>query len=67
MMVSMNKLTIQKRIHILASFVEGNSIRTTSRMTCVAKNTVYKLLRDIGKVCELYHDRVMVDLPCKQA
>jgi transposase-like protein len=53
-MVSMNKLTIQKRVQILASLVEGNSIRSTLRMTGAAKNTVVKLLRDSGQVCEEY-------------
>ena len=65
-MVSMNKLTIQKRVRILSSLVEGNSIRSTSRMTGAAKNTVLKFLRDIGRACERYHDKVMVDLPCKK-
>jgi len=35
-------------------------------MTGIAKNTVAKLLCDIGKVCEEYHDGVMHDLPCKR-
>ena len=65
-MVSMNKLTIQKRVQILSSLVEGNSIRSTVRMTGASKNTVVKLLGDIGRVCEQYHDRIMVDLRCKR-
>jgi len=64
-MVSMNKLTIQKRVQVLGALVEGNSIRSTVRMTGAAKNTVVKLLQDIGQVCEQYHDKVMVNLPCK--
>jgi len=35
-------------------------------MTGVAKNTIVKLLADIGKACERYHDKVMVNLPCKR-
>jgi IS1 family transposase len=35
-------------------------------MTGASKNTVLKFLRDIGQVCERYHDKVMVDLPCKK-
>ncbi len=65
-MVSMNKLTIQERTHILASLVEGNSIRSTVRMTGASKNTISKLLRDIGQVCERYQNQVMVNLPCKR-
>lgn len=41
----MNKLTKEKRIQVIASFVEGNSIRATFRITDVAKGTVLKLLR----------------------
>lgn len=62
----MNQLTKQKRIQVLAALVEGNSIRSTVRMTGVVKNTVIKLLRDIGRVCEQYQNRVMVNLPCKR-
>jgi IS1 family transposase len=63
-MVSMNRLTIEDRIRVVASLVEGNSIRATVRMTGVAKNTVTKLLVDLGTVCSEYQDRVMRDLPC---
>jgi len=62
----MNQLTKDKRVRVIAALVEGNSIRATVRMTSVAKNTVTKLLRDIGQACEQYHDEVMVELPCKR-
>jgi IS1 family transposase len=35
-------------------------------MTGVAKNTVVKLLVDVGRPCERYHDKVMVNLDCKR-
>jgi IS1 family transposase len=63
-MVSMNRLTTEKRAQIIGSLVEGNSIRATVRMTGAAKNTVTKLLVDLGAACAEYQDRVMVDLPC---
>ncbi|HTR23562.1 MAG TPA: IS1 family transposase [Terriglobales bacterium] len=53
----MNTLTNEDRIRIIAALVEGNSIRSTSRMTGVARNTVTKLLVDLGKACMLYHDQ----------
>jgi hypothetical protein len=65
-MVSMNKLTIQKRVQILASLVEGNSIRSTVRMSGAAKNPVAKLLRNVARVCELYQRKNMANLPCKR-
>jgi len=61
----MNKLTIQKRVQVLGALVEGNSIRSTVRMTGAAKNTVVKLLRDIGQVCELYQRKHMVNISCR--
>jgi IS1 family transposase len=54
-MVSMNKLTAADRVRVLAALVEGNSIRATVRMTGVAKNTVVKLLVDVGTACAAYH------------
>ena len=62
----MNRLTREKREQVIAALVEGNSIRSTVRMTGVAKNTVTKLLVDTGASCALYQDRVMRDLPCKR-
>ena len=45
--------------------VEGNSIRATVRITGVAKNTVTKLLVDLGAACSEYQDRVLRDLPLR--
>ena len=63
-MVIMNRLSIEKRAQIIASLVEGNSIRATVRMTGAAKNTVVKLLVDLGAACADYQDAVLRDLPC---
>lgn len=60
----MNKLSREKRCQIVASLVEGNSIRATCRMTDTAKGTVLKLLRDLGAVCAEYQDEHLRDLPC---
>ena len=64
-MVSMNRLSTEKRAQIIGCLVEGNSIRATVRMTGAAKNTVTKLLVDLGEACEHYQDAVLRDLPCK--
>lgn len=53
----MNKLTSSERIAVVGALVEGNSIRSTSRMTGVARNTVTKLLVDLGRACAAYHDK----------
>jgi IS1 family transposase len=62
----MNKLTAAKRVQVIAALVEGNSIRATCRMSGVAKNTVTKLLVDMGKACEEYQDETLRNLPCKR-
>jgi hypothetical protein len=62
----MNKLAPEKRRQVIASLVEGNSIRATVRMTGVSRNTVSKLLVDMGTVCSVHQDRVMRDLTCER-
>ncbi len=52
----MRKLDIKSRALIIRLLVEGNSIRATSRIADVSKNTVNKLLIDAGKACSKYHD-----------
>lgn len=61
-----NKLTIEKRTQIVSMLVEGNSINSTSRMSGASKNTVLKLLAEVGHACALYQDRVMNGLTCKR-
>lgn len=66
-MLSMaNVLSNSDRAAVVAALVEGNSIRATSRMTGVARNTVTKLLLDLAKVCAIYSDEQLVNLPCKR-
>ena len=62
----MNKLSRQKRVQVIAALVEGSSIRSIVRMTGTSKNTVTKLLRDIGSVCAEYHDNNLRNLTCKR-
>ena len=52
----MRKLDTKTRVLIIRLLVEGNSIRATSRIADVSKNTVNKLLIDAGKACSKYHD-----------
>jgi IS1 family transposase len=62
----MNKLPIAKRAQILHALVEGNSLRSTSRLADVSINTVYKLLIDSGEACLAYQDQAFHNLPCKR-
>jgi IS1 family transposase len=56
-MVNMNRLNKTTQAQVVRCLVEGNSIRSTVRMTGVAKNTVVKLLCELGAVCAEYHDQ----------
>jgi IS1 family transposase len=62
----MNQLTKEKRVQVLACLIEGNSIRSTVRLTGVAKNTVTKLLIDAGRACAQYQDENLRNLPCQR-
>jgi IS1 family transposase len=52
----MSRLSTSQRVQVVSALVEGNSIRSTCRMTGVAKGTVLSLLADLGEVCAAYHD-----------
>ena len=62
----MNRLSTEQRRQVIASLVEGNSLRATCRMTGVSRNTVTKLLTDMGVVCSVFQDRVMRDVRCER-
>src|SRR5882757_2985444 len=64
-MVNMNQLDSSRRSQVVRCLVEGNSIRATVRMTGVAKNTIVKLLADLGKACADYQDKALRNLSCK--
>lgn len=62
----MNKLSLNRQAQVIRVLCEGNSIRSTSRITSVAINTVIKLLKETGTVCLKYQDATMRNLPCKK-
>jgi IS1 family transposase len=59
---SMNKLPIEKRVQIINLLVEGNSLRSTSRIADVSINTVTKLLVEVGQACQKLHDEVITNI-----
>ncbi len=62
----MNRLSLEKRTQILKCLVEGNSIRATARICNVVKNTVIKLLVEVGEACLEYQDKHLRNLTCKR-
>ena len=62
----MNKLPLEKRTQIINLLVEGNSLRSTSRIADVSINTVTKLLVDTGKACEKFHNENVINVTSKR-
>jgi IS1 family transposase len=62
----MNRLNTERRSQVIRCLVEGNSVRATVRLTGVAKNTVVKLLMEIGRACEEYQDKTLRNLHSKR-
>lgn len=60
-----NRLSTERRGQIVGCLVEGMSIRATTRFTGAAKNTVTKLLVDLGEACAEFQDGALTDLDTK--
>ncbi len=62
----MNRLTLTRRTQIIGALVEGNSIRSTERMTDTHRDTIMRLMVEVGSGCaKIMHDE-MRDLPCER-
>lgn len=62
----MNKLSRERRTQVIAALIEGNSVRSTVRMTGVAKKTVLRLLVEVGTACAEYQHRTLRNLTCRR-
>lgn len=60
----MNKLTREKQVTIIRALVEGTSFRSVERMTGVHRDTIMRLMVQIGEGCERLQDRMMKNLGC---
>jgi IS1 family transposase len=58
----MNRLSRTERAQIIRALVEGNSVRSTSRITGAARNTITTLLVQLGRAASAYQDRALRDL-----
>jgi IS1 family transposase len=65
-MISINRLDPSARVQIIQCLCDGVSIRGTSRITGVSKNTVTKLLVELGAVCSEYMDKAFRNLQCRR-
>lgn len=62
----MNRLPIAKRVAVVSALVEGCSVRSTSRLTGVAKGTILRLLADVGAACARYQDGAIRNVPARR-
>jgi len=62
----MNQLSSSDRVRIVACLVEGNSLRSTCRITGFHRTTIMNLLTDLGEACAQYQSQIFRNLPFKR-
>jgi len=62
LVIMSNRLSTERTGQIISCLVKGMSIRGTVRVTGAAKNTVTKLLVDLGQACAEYQDLTLRNL-----
>jgi IS1 family transposase len=65
-MLGMKKLATADRAQILQLLCEGMAIRAVCRVTGASKNTVAKLLADVGQACMAYHNEHVRNLKARR-
>ncbi len=62
----MNRLSTERRAALLSLLVEGNSLRSASRIADVSINTVSKLLVEVGAACSSYQNKAIRGIHSKR-
>ena len=62
----MNRTPLSRRTQIINCLVEGNSIRSTERMTGTHRDTIMRLLVEVGGGCSALLDTHMRELECRR-
>lgn len=62
----MNRLSLDRRTQVVSALVEGNSIRSTGRMTGVHRDAIMRLLVEVGTGCAELMDEKMRELTCRR-
>jgi IS1 family transposase len=63
---TMNQLPLSTRTQIIQLLVEGNSLRATARITGASKVTILKMLAEVGKACQKFHDEKVLNVTSKR-
>ena len=62
----MNRTPLARRTQIIKCLVEGNSIRSTERMTDTHRDTIMRLMVEVGTGCAALANEQMRDLDCRR-
>lgn len=62
----MNRLSTAKRAAIVRALCEGCSIRATVRMTGASKNTITKLIVELGETCSAFQNQAIRNINSKR-
>jgi IS1 family transposase len=62
----MNRLTSDQRAKVISCLIEGNSVRSTVRITGTSKKAVMRLVFEVGTFCADYQDRAFQNLKCER-
>jgi len=62
----MNRTPLARRTQIINCLVEGNSIRSTERLTNTHRDTIMRLMVEVGTGCAKLANEQMQNLPCKR-
>jgi IS1 family transposase len=65
-MFNMNKLSMEECVKVVRCLVDGCSMRVTARIAGVARNTIDKLLVELGAACSKFQDTTLRNLACKR-
>lgn len=60
----MNKLPLSRRAAIVRALADGASARAVARITGSDKDTVLRVLVEVGEFCSTYQNIVLRNLPC---
>jgi IS1 family transposase len=62
----MNRTPLARRTQIISCLVEGNSIRSTERMTDTHRDTIMRLMVEVGTGCAALANDQMRNLDCRR-
>jgi IS1 family transposase len=62
----MNELSSVERVNVIRCLVDGCSMRATARIAGVARNTIDKLLVELGAACSKFQDNTLRNLSCRR-